>query len=599
MNKSFDFFFSKKVTSSMVLLTFLAFKLCSQDLNQPKAKDRTAIKNELKERRKLLKVEISDLNKTTRIHKPLFRRYGRNIKDIVYDFDQKVFVYDSGLRDKFNNPPYEIHELDGIRIKIKNINPFIYSVDLYELQNDRINNEKLSEASQKINLKIAIEPINSFRLQNERLSNSSDLTQAIAEKDKEILNLKMELSARENTIGWQDTITLINSLEKDKIIILEESIESSKKLSLKANENEEQLNRRKIIELEKALSSNLDILDSRITHINGYVNFYNQLLYVVNSPENDFQKVQKARDQLFRAFDLAPGIDQIPVFYFNAVKNLEASIKLIQKNCDDLIALNGSEIKYERIVLQVQQLQNELNKFNHNQLVGNSVTLYKLVKEANFTLVYETLAIAENVDNIRYKIEFKADDSFDLPRSVGNFNLDISMKILEGLKIDVSPAIVMDFGLVDPIYYFDKSVEAVSGMDKEFVTIKQNDATGNISPSIGTLLNAYKRGSTNFKLGASMGFGLSNKLRFRLYFGPTLIVGRQERIVFTGGVAMGLVERLADEYTLNEKVEFPHSSLPNSVPVIPDKFKFGGFFSIGFNLTGKENKSFVEKIKFN
>jgi hypothetical protein len=62
---------------------------------------------------------------------------------------------------------------------------------------------------------------------------------------------------------------------------------------------------------------------------------------------------------------------------------------------------------------------------------------------------------------------------------------------------------------------------------------------------------------------------------------------------------MGMVERLEDGYVEGTAIEISHSSLPNSVPVAVDKFRLGGFFSIGFNLKGKENRSFFEKIEFN
>ncbi|MCW5910117.1 MAG: hypothetical protein KIT62_03535 [Cyclobacteriaceae bacterium] len=551
---------------------------------------RSEVRTSLRHKRKLGRIQRTNTRKDKSIQKYYQRTEGRAIKEIVYDFNQKKFDSATG------NPPYEIHELDGVRIIIKNVNPFIYSVDLFELQNDRINNEKLSEASQKVSLKIAISPLSSFRLKREKLSTSEDLIRNLQKKDKSIEAIQDTILKEKDSTKWQQLADQIFNIEQSKFTVLQKSLDTTQTVKKITKEDDAKLKERKIKQLEGTLSFNLDFLDIRVTSINNYINFYNQLLYVVNVPENNYSSIAKSRDKLFQSFGLGYDIDQVAGNYFRELQLFESSLKLILRNCDELIDLNSNNISYEKIRLRIEELSKEIDKFNHQQLIGNMITLYKLVNESNFTLVYETQSISENVDNLRYKIEFKADNSFDLPRSVGNFNMDVSLTILEGLKIDVSPAIIMDFGLVDPAYFFDKTVD-VNG--DEFVAIRRNGSAGNVSPSIGTILNAYKRSSTNFKFGGSMGFGLSNKLRFRLYLGPSLIVGRQERLVFTAGVAMGLVERLADEFTLNEVVKFPHTTLPNNVPIAADKFKLGGFFSIGFNLSGKQNKSFFEKIKFN
>jgi hypothetical protein len=559
---------------------------CAQTSKDANLAARKKVKSTLRHERKLERIKRANLRKCNTINKYYERTEGRKVKEIVYDFAEKRF--------EGGNPPYEIHELDGVRIKILNVNPFIYTADLFELQNDRINNEKLSEASQKINLKIAISPISSFKMKSGNLQSSKSINDELNKKEDSIVELRNSVHEPDSP-EWQQIADKIFTIEQSKMSFLELAIDTIQQA--KSGEKQSQkAKQREINQLESILSSNLEMIDARVTSVNNYVNFYNQLLYLVNSPENRYETLAKSRDDLFKSFGLGYEIDLVAGNYFRELQLLETAIKLGLKSCDELTSLDATSVSYEKIRIRIEDLAKELDKFNHHQLVGNLLTLYKLVNRENFILVYETQSISENVDNIRYKIEFKADNSFELPRSVGNFTLDFNLTILEGLKIDVSPAIVMDFGLVDPAFYFDKTTDSNGD---EFVAIRRNTEAGNVSPSIGTILNAYKRGSTNFKFGGSMGFGLSNKLRFRLYMGPSLIVGRQERLVFTAGLAMGLVERLADEYTLDEVVQFPHSTLPNNVPVVADKFKIGAFFSIGFNLSGKQNKSFFEKIKFN
>ena len=173
-------------------------------------------------------------------------------------------------------------------------------------------------------------------------------------------------------------------------------------------------------------------------------------------------------------------------------------------------------------------------------------------------------------------------------------NLELAFQIHEGAKFDISSGFVLDFGLTDPSYYFDKTTDLSGGK----VYVRRGGDSGNVNPSIAVFLNGYKRTSTNFKLGGALGVGLSNNARFRLYAGPSLIIGRKERIVLSGGVSFGAISRLADGYT--ERMELDNNtSLPNEVPTVLDHYKAGGYIGVGFNLTGKENKSFMEKLKFN
>ena len=68
--------------------------------------------------------------------------------------------------------------------------------------------------------------------------------------------------------------------------------------------------------------------------------------------------------------------------------------------------------------------------------------------------------------------------------------------------------------------------------------------------------------------------------------------------MFSSGVAFGSILRHADGYDAGRKFA-RNASLPAEVPMIQDKFQFGWYFGIGFNLSGKDTKGFVEKIKFN
>lgn len=554
-------------------------------------------------------------------------RTGR-LRSFTYDFQSGKFVCDPDHTDVSTDPksdcspPYEIHEMDAIRIKITNINPFIYSVNLYELQGDRISNENLTEGAMSRSLLLNFESLTPISVEKVGLASSTDnaLLKQIQKSEKlkrEIETLKQRLidlqakpipqedsnvsntdandQALVNATASIDAVQAELKIKDDELFDLNQNI-SAKRLSVDGLKGKE-------IELQTCLNE----LQENTSFINKLIDAYNSLLYLIHSPTNDIHTIQRNVHSTV-PIDGPKLMEQYSQSSNAVIKKIgEAHLKLQELNALDTELANPtqgdnnsrynsrSEI-YNLIGQKIDAFEKEFKALNGSKLMGQIIFIQTMLNPAHFTIVYETHSIAENADYVKYNFEFKPNTILNnnLPQGVSPSNLELAFQIHEGAKFDISSGFVLDYGLVDPSFYYDRTSDPTG----EKVYVRKNGDGGNVNPAIAIFFNGYKRTSTNFKLGGALGAGLSNNARFRLYAGPSLIVGRKERVIISGGISFGAVSRLADGYTENMELE-DSPSLPTSVPTVLDRYKMGLYFGVGFNLTGKENKSFLEKLKFN
>jgi hypothetical protein len=604
------------------------------------------LEQSLKEERERKKILSAHLRKNARIQKYIYRRGGRNIRDVVFDFDKKVFDNEPPLtEDTIANPPFEIHEMDGLRIKIKNLNPFIYSVDLFELQGDQISNEKLRENSQTAALKVDVPlfkelELTALTLVRKHSEDSADYKTQLKNKAVstelyfEIANLEQAKIDIDDKIAEQnfmiankfdhssnDTLSPTEipkrTFEVKRMTSAVTRIESTiaqlrkhikdngldtltvdARIRSASNKLTKNIRIKAANDLKSTFAQHLRLLKDSLYRINQYIFLHNQLVGVTRLATNNYDSLRSCVDGLFSALKIHNpnrfGFSYLRVQQFVLSKSDE--IKSILKELMNMSdSLTREQIRTMEIDLNT--FVSSFKSFDHVKLVNQVIGINGLINRRNFELTYETLSIVENADFIKYRLEFKPNASSELPLAKGPFNLELSFLVNEGLKVDVSTGVMLDFNLADPKYYFDKFSTTTSGGQVDSVRVKKSSDTGHITPSVNLMLNAYKRSSLNFKPGISLGFGVSNDIRFRLYAGPSLIIGRKERITIMGGAAFGAVLRNADGYNENKTFE-DNQSLPTEVPMVQDKFKFGWFFGAGFNFSGKDTKGFVERIKF-
>lgn len=576
-----------------------------------------SLKQILDEKIETIKILNDNAKKVERKGKYYRRTRVGRIRSFTYDFARGKFICDPDPQnvlyyDPTNcNPPYEIHEMDAVRIKIININPFIYTVNLYELQGDRISNENLTEGNLSRSLTINLQPLAPLSVEKLGLASTTNASLMTRIQDAERLEREIGiLKARrheQELLVSNDSVDSTRQANTMSLKVITDSINKmdSELFALRQETDRDSLSVDKIRGKEIELQACLGQLQDNAFAINSFVDAYNSFAYLIHSPTNSAETIREYMDATFPS--------KGPTLMAEYTKRSSEVLRKIGEanlKVQELIELDAQLIKsmtkqkkdaYETRVVIYNVIQQKLDVFEKdfkaldgNKLIGQIMFLRTMVDPANFTIIYETHSIAENADYIKYSFEFKPTSSNNTFAPASRADLELAFQIHEGAKFDISSGFVLDFGLTDPSFYFDKTADA-SGAK---VYVRKGKDLGNVNPSIAVFLNGYKRTSTNFKLGGALGVGLSNTARFRLYAGPSVIIGRKERVVVSGGVSIGAISRLADGYKEDMELD-NNASLPNEVPTVLDHYKPGAYIGIGFNLTGKENKSFMEKLKFN
>lgn len=109
------------------------------------------------------------------------------------------------------------------------------------------------------------------------------------------------------------------------------------------------------------------------------------------------------------------------------------------------------------------------------------------------------------------------------------------------------------------------------------------DNGGSIQPSLTTFLHFYAAGRSGmalagtFGLGIPLGGGSISSLNF--FLGPSLLFGRGQRIVLSGGLVAGPVSRLAKGFKAGDAFDPDNGDIP-----LQTRYELGYFVGISFNM---------------
>lgn len=193
--------------------------------------------------------------------------------------------------------------------------------------------------------------------------------------------------------------------------------------------------------------------------------------------------------------------------------------------------------------------------------------LYGLLENSVFERTFEYVLDADQAD-----LELKFSPSTLLPEglsSVPNSSMKIKLSSSGGFKINTSIAFTLHKADSQNFYIDDNQVVRGDAYD-EFV------------PGLGTMLNFYPVLSNNYNVGGS--FGISIPLRSEIkglnfLLGPSVILGNENRLVISGGLAYSPVNKLTNGIELNAPTRL--TSLNNFITSV---YKPGVYFSISFNI---------------
>lgn len=342
--------------------------------------------------------------------------------------------------------------------------------------------------------------------------------------------------------------------------------------------------------------------------------------------------LEKEATKLFTSKSTASAlfIDTIKYKYY--LENVKKSIKATNNNEDSINIVNA----LDALALAFTDLSIQLN--NYKTTISNQETIDNsdfLSNKENLNVRYlkllenfkdisnESKNINDKSKLIRNKIDLIVDQMTKLNNELVNLNkinlsnyllpIDVNGKNIDALQFTVKKSLVSNPNLKPEIYTYniwlkggvkidvsgglfmtslmDKEYEKVDSGSKKLIFEKDN---GKYDFGFGSLLNISARTATWIRPTLSIGALFTANQKFQILFGGGIIFGKEQRVILHGGLTMGRVITIVDRYKTDGTVAYDLGS-NGDIPV-NNKFKFGRFFGLTYNLT-KVNKQVIGKTE--
>lgn len=345
----------------------------------------------------------------------------------------------------------------------------------------------------------------------------------------------------------------------------------------------ETLKNEKLIEFQNA-KKNFDIAYNEFTQsynkINTIVTYSNEVLPVANQSFLNLKEyTTKYRDK-FRKFlidlilinttsnSLNTQYTNVVVCYnkLKDIKGLEPyfdKISLTQYyNNVDLIFDNTKKNKFKEELINFEKLSEQVKRI-----------INLLEKEETYE--YISAPIQPRNDIATFDVEIKAKNKDVEVNNSRKFKH--SEFVRRGTRVDFSIGLASSYFKNTKVY----EIYTLDGVNK--IGIKSTDLT---VPSLIGMISMTNRSSTYLAIGGSAGLGIdtyNGKIQLSNFFiGPTLILGKYDRMMITLGAAVRNVGQLKNGYVLNDTIITQSNDVSS---VLYDNYKVGIFVALTYNLT--------------
>ncbi|KIA97614.1 hypothetical protein OA93_13920 [Flavobacterium sp. KMS] len=303
-----------------------------------------------------------------------------------------------------------------------------------------------------------------------------------------------------------------------------------------------------IIKKNEELIQNIDNLNIEVESLYEILKQKNALVEADYSERKEF--LDRAKEQLKKNYEL-----------LNSFENVEEKSKYIQVKESLLV----TKIKAEKSIATI------IEKF-----FSVDLEIYTLPIDLQ----------GKNIDVVEFKLRRFDRETKDEDLSFASTPYNIWIR--NGLKIDVSAGIFFT-SLYDEEY--DKRDDPATAGNK-IITLKNS---GDYDMAFGSTINTYIRMNSWIVPTLNFGAVITQDEKLQVLLGVGAILGKQERIIFSAGVSMGKVDRIADDYQVGSSYNLGDSG---TIPT-QSQFKFGSFFGITYNLSKVKKISLDKGIEEN
>jgi DNA-directed RNA polymerase subunit L len=151
---------------------------------------------------------------------------------------------------------------------------------------------------------------------------------------------------------------------------------------------------------------------------------------------------------------------------------------------------------------------------------------------------------ASDADELEFLIQVDEDTFTDTFRVGGG-----------GLKVDYSTGLVANF-ISDDQYFFETTPQATTATGPTLRQRQKGDGQNIITPGVAAMMHVYRRTCDNLTVGGMFGLNAGFKeltdINLSFLAGASLVLGRSQKIMLSGGLSISKVSRLKDpQYAIN------------------------------------------------
>lgn len=296
-------------------------------------------------------------------------------------------------------------------------------------------------------------------------------------------------------------------------------------------------------------------------------------LYNLSAIKADIFK-SEAEKIIFQRFALEKRLEVSYKTYYDTILPLYTSVT----KCIPLAAADSMLTAYKKSFFLF------LNKYDTTFNETIIAKVYSQLKPKPQLDTFYSLPYRLKADITKFSIDISAIDPTKVPQSFNTFiELEKHPNRLWSFTSGVflSKLINHDFSIRTNVQQNAQNPLKKDTLNYSILQEQNNKVSAGINAlmHIGTYLGDQKE--TGVYLAFGPGLTLEKTPQVRAFIGGGVMFGRTNKLALTFGWTGGLVKRLSANYKLSDTYN------PAPVDITRDRFKGGGFFSIGYSLLGK------------
>ncbi|CAI8725826.1 hypothetical protein [Chryseobacterium sp. IT-36CA2] len=333
-------------------------------------------------------------------------------------------------------------------------------------------------------------------------------------------------------------------------------------------------------------------LDTEFTDVLKIAGAYNNFIYKIYRPginKGEYKKI-KSPEEKFETVAILNS-ERISEYYtqlkkfnriyseFQSVYNqiMHQNILLMQDQNEELMIIKLTlQNEFGRIKNVTDQMLKKVEDMSLSTKLS-SVEIYNRELQNDETFVYVSDPIQGLGDYIEFDVTIKPKTEFkEVFAKNQNRRFKYSEYLRGGIRYDFSVGTVFDFVNKDEFYENRNNTIAKTSNNKYY-------------PTLAGLFHVSLRSSSLCSVGFSLGASL-NITEFdinSLFIGPSLLVGKKEKIIFTSGMSFRKTKQLKSGYSDGQQI-VGESNIDN---YLTNNFRLGFFVGISYNLTKKQKSS--------